>query len=377
MKVLFVTTNWPTESSPVNGTFVREHARAAAERAEVAVLYLERDAARRGVVDVMPIRGEEPPAWRARYRRFGRPISYAAFAAGPLVALRRLRRQGFDPDVLHAHSFLSALPALMLGRIYGKPVLYTEHWGIFLADNPGRLSPAMTRAARGALERASLVLPVSNELGDALRVLAPGTRFRVIPNAVDERLFRPPERRPRDRGTRLVTAGLLDTDRKGVDVLLEALSRLSELDGIHLDVVGDGAMRPGYERLTRRLGLEHAVTFHGLKSKPELAALMRGGDLFVLPSRYDNNPCVLLEAMASGLPAVATRVGGVPEALGETAGVLVDPSDPESLAAGIEDALERLDDFDREQIARRAHERYGREAISAQLADVYAEVAAR
>ena len=55
MKVLFVTTNWPTESSPVNGTFVREHARAAAERAEVAVLYLERDAARRGVVDVLSL----------------------------------------------------------------------------------------------------------------------------------------------------------------------------------------------------------------------------------------------------------------------------------------------------------------------------------
>jgi glycosyltransferase involved in cell wall biosynthesis len=377
VKVLFLTTNWPTESSPVNGTFVREHARAAAERAEVAVFYLERAAGRRGAVDVVPIREEEPPAWRVRYRRFGRPISYAAFAAGPLVALRRLRREGFDPDILHAHSFLSALPALMLGRIYDKPVVYSEHWGIFLADNPGRLSPAMTRAARAALERAALVLPVSEKLGDALRGLAPRARLRVVPNVVDERLFRPGERRRSHHGARLVTAGLLDTDRKGVDLLLEALSRLSERDSIHLDVVGDGAMRPKYERLASRLGLEEAVTFHGLKSKAELAALMRNGDLFVLASRYENNPCVLLEAMVSGLPAVATRVGGVPDALGETAGVLVNPSDPNSLAAGIEDALDRLDDFDREQIAHRARKRYGRQAVSTQLADVYAEVAAR
>jgi len=375
MKVLFLTTNWPTEDSPVNGIFVQEHARAAAQHAEVAVLYLERAPAERGAVDVVPLPGELP-AWRVRYRRLGRPASYAAFLAGPLTAYRKLRRGGFEPDVVHANSFLSALPALLLGRIARVPVVYTEHWTIFLPENPSRLSAPMLRGARLALRHADAVLPVSDHLGAALRRLAPGARLRVVPNAVDEHVFHPGRREQRDGTTRLLTAGLLDSDAKGVDLLLEALALLRE-PGLRLDVVGDGAKRVDYEALSRRLRLEQVVTFHGLKSKPQLAQLMREADLFVLASRYENSPCVLLEAMASGLPVAAARVGGVPEVVDDRAGVLVEPGEPARFAAGISAALARLDAFEREGIARRARERYGLQAVGRQLAEVYAEVVAR
>jgi glycosyltransferase involved in cell wall biosynthesis len=350
---------------------VREHARAAASHADVAVLHLERTSAARGVLDVVRIPGEEPPTWRVRYRRFPRPASYAAFFAGPLVAARWLGRAGWTPDVIHAHSALSALPALALGRVLDLPVAYTEHWGVFLQDDPPGLTRAMRLVARTALERADVVLPVSAELAEALRRIAPRARRRVLPNAVDERVFHPDRARPSGGPGRLVTAGLLDSDGKGVDVLLEALARLDHPAGVRLDVVGDGARRPHYERLAQRLGLAETVRFHGLRRKPELAALMREADLFVLGSRADNSPCVLLEAMATGLPVVATRVGGVPELVGADAGLLVDPGDAESLAAGIGTALARLDEFDRTQIARRVHHRYGHGPVGRKLAQVY------
>jgi glycosyltransferase involved in cell wall biosynthesis len=115
------------------------------------------------------------------------------------------------------------------------------------------------------------------------------------------------------------------------------------------------------------------VTFHGLRPKPELAALMREADLFVLASRFENNPCVAIEAMASGLPVVATRVGGLPELVDERSGLLAEPRDPESIAARIGEALRRLDRFDREEIARRTRERFGREQVASLLAEVYQE----
>jgi glycogen synthase len=373
VNVLFLTTNWPRPESPIDGIFVREHARAAAEVADVRVLHLVRAPASLGLFRLDRIEGEELPTWRVPYRRFGKPLAQLAFLAGPLVAARRLRRAGWEPEVIHAHSFLSALPALLLGRLLRRPVVYTEHWTIFLPENPGELSVAMRRLARFALERADLVLPVSKDLERALRRFAPAVRTRVVPNVVDE-VFAPAQDRDA-KPTRLLTVGLLDTPRKGVDILLEALALVPDRERLRLDVVGEGELRPGYEALAERLGLAETVRFHALEPKPALAERMRSADLFVLASRYENNPCVVLEAMASGLPVVATRVGGVPELVTADSGRLAEPFDPSSLAAALEDAL--TGHFDREAIAAAARERYGRGAVARELRDVYERVSSR
>ena len=245
-----------------------------------------------------------------------------------------------------------------------QPVVYTEHWSAFLPEGGDRLSPAMRRVGKVALRRADLVLPVSEALRAALTRLAPRARMRVIPNVVDPSVFHPggaPD------PARLLTAGLLNDERKGLDLLLQAVAR-SDGD-LRLEVAGDGEKRGEYERLAASLGLDGAVGFRGLLSKPELAEAMRGSGLFVLGSRWENNPCVVLEALATGLPVVANRVGGLPELIDETNGVLVERADPEHFAAGIAEARHRQ--FDRAEIARRARERFGRDAVAAQLRDAY------
>jgi glycosyltransferase involved in cell wall biosynthesis len=354
MRVLFVTTSWPTEESPVDGVFVREHARAVASFADVRVLHLHRAPGRLERI------GDDPPAWRLGYRGLPRPFSYSAFLLGPL------RMRSWRPEIVHANSFLSTLAALPLRR----PVVYSEHWSAFLPEGGDRLSPAMRQAAKLALRRADVALPVSEALRTELARLAPRTRMRVVPNAVDERVFHPGQS-PEPR--RLLTAGLLNDGRKGLDLVLEALALTN--DNLRLEVAGDGEQRPEYERIAKKLSLDGMVTFRGLLSKPELADSMRSAGLFVLGSRWENNPCVVLEALASGLPVVANRVGGLPELIDETNGVLVEHADPERFAAGIADALERH--FDRVEIARRARERFGRDTVAALLRDAYDDALAR
>ena len=369
MNVLFVTTNWPRPDLPIDGIFVREHARAAALHADVRVLHLERSPGRSGLAETDPVAGEEPPTLRIRYRRFGKPVSFAAFVAGPLAAYRRLRRDGFEPDVLHANSHLSALPALALARLYRKPVVYSEHWSVFLPDNPAELAGGMSALARIALHEAHVVLPVSDAMRRALEAAGSPKRTVVVPNVVDELLFHP-EGGEREPGL-LLTAGMLgENQAKGVDYLLRAVALVN---GVRLDVVGDGQLRADYERLAHELGITDRVDFRGFLPKPELAERMRRADLFVLASRFENNPCVVLEAMASGLPVVATRVGGLPELVDETSGILVEPRDPQDVARGIREALEGR--FDRQVIAKGALERYSREAIGGQLAEIYGSVA--
>jgi glycosyltransferase involved in cell wall biosynthesis len=357
----------------VDGTFVREHGLAASLHCDVRVVHLLREPNARGLYAIERLDDGGLPVRRVRYRRFPRPLSYLAFLLGALAAARELGRDGFRPDVVHAHSFLSAVPSLVYARLRRLPVVYTEHWTIFTDENPGRLSRLHDRLANAVIGRVDLVLPVSQDLADALARRA-HARFEVVDNVVDTGLFTPPA--SRSTGARLLTVGLMTNGRKGVDYLLKAVARVhEERPDVELDVVGDGGLRPGYERLAGELGIADCVRFHGYRDKPAIAQLMREADLFTLGSRFENSPCVVIEAMASGLPVVATRVGGVPELVTDAVGVLAEPQDAESLAAAIETALGRLDGYDREAMVRTAKERFSRETVGARLTEIYGRLA--
>lgn len=372
MKTLFLTTSYPTEESPVAGIFVREHALAAAEHADVAVLHLDRRHGYRGIPKPLRIADAELPTWRVTYPWTPLPLSIASHFAAAARGWSAIRRSGFEPDVFHAHFFLAGVPAVMLGRRTRKPVVVTEQWSVFLPDDPMELTRPLRAAARFAYERADLVLPASDALRRGIESHGIHARFEVVPNVVDTSLFGVDDA---GRNGRLLAVGLL-YEAKGYEYLLEAQALLRR-DGrdVELDIVGDGPERAAYTRLADALGLGGHVVFHGIVSKAEVARRMRESSLFVLTSRYDNNPCVLIEAMASGLPAVATAVGGIPEVVDESSGILARPRDPRSIADAIATALDRPGGWDRRAIAAAAATRYGRDEIGRRLAEIYERLA--
>lgn len=370
MNVLFLTFTYPTPEVPQAGVFVVEHARAAARVANVAVVHLDRGAGQFALED---IGDAEFPTIRVHYPRSA--LAYPLHFVGAWLAVRRMRRRGFCPDVIHAHVFLAALPPLLLRPLFGNvPVVVTEQWSVFLPEDPATLSPLMLHAARRGLRRAARILPASDALRRGMEAVGVRGRFTVVPNVVDTSQFHPAERRSHDR-TRAVFVGLL-YEAKGLDLLLEAVALVEqERGGLDLVLVGDGPLADDLRDLARRRGIEHLVSFAGFLAKPAVAKILADADLFVLTSRYDNNPCALIEAQASGLPAVATRVGGIPEIV-EDGGVLADPT-PDSIARALLTMVESLDRFDRFALAERARTRYGVEAIATLLGRIYAEAHAR
>src|SRR6185312_3530334 len=154
---------------------------------------------------------------------------------------------------------------------------------------------------------------VSRHLREAIRSYGIDVPFEVVPNVVDTSLFFPPEKKRTGEGAtrRLLFVGNLEpSQHKGFPTLLRALTRLRDRTrDWQLDVVGDGPERPSYE-------------------KSVVAEMMRAAPLFVLPSRFDHLPCVVVEALASGLPVVSTTVGGIPELVDDQRGRLVPPDDP-------------------------------------------------
>jgi glycosyltransferase involved in cell wall biosynthesis len=160
---------------------------------------------------------------------------------------------------------------------------------------------------------------------------------------------------------RLVTAGRLDLT-KGHDILIEATARLvKEWPEVSLTILGEGACRPNLEALAGTLGIADRVRFAGVTPRPE--PLLAESDVFCFPSRSEAQGLALIEALAAGLPVVASAVGGILETVApEETGLLVEPGN----AAALADAIARLarDHELRSRLATTARERVSRWDVS-------------
>jgi glycosyltransferase involved in cell wall biosynthesis len=146
--------------------------------------------------------------------------------------------------------------------------------------------------------------------------------------------------RMRHEPIRCITVGTLAQMYKGTDILIRAIDALRHKGlPVHLRIVGDGQYRPELEKLCRDLGVDHLVEFVGqVPSGDAVRTLLDSSDLFVLPSRQEGLPRAMIEAMARGLPAIGTRVGGIPELLEPED--LVDANDVEGLASKIAEVMQ-------------------------------------
>jgi colanic acid/amylovoran biosynthesis glycosyltransferase len=141
-------------------------------------------------------------------------------------------------------------------------------------------------------------------------------------------------RKPRDRRFDILTVARLHPE-KGIEHGLRAVAALARRRpsaGVHYCIIGDGEDGDRLRLLTKRLGLGRVVEFLGPLSTPDVMDWMHASDLFLLPSLAGGTPTVLLEAQATGLPIVATDVGGVRDIVRPGAGFVVEPDDCEALA---------------------------------------------
>ncbi len=173
----------------------------------------------------------------------------------------------------------------------------------------------------------------------------------------------------------LVVARL--SPEKGLDDLLHAVALVRQKQAnFHVDIVGDGPQRDLLQGLAEQLGLTNWVTFHGYRPKVEISTMMRSSGFLALTSHWENQPVVLLEAMACGLPVIAPRVGGIPEVVSPDCGLLHTPGDIDEIAANLQTMLATLPNYSRSEISRYARQRFSMQAVGRQLSQIYQQALA-
>ncbi len=245
----------------------------------------------------------------------------------PLTALLRTEAV----DILHTRN-LACLESQLAGLAAAVPVrMHGEHgWDVVDLDGRNWRYRLLRRLFRAIVHH---YVVVSAHLADYLQQLGvPAHRISHITNGVDIRRFRPAGQRP-ERPFVIGSVGRMEAV-KDYPALARAFARLAgrfPAGSVRLAIVGDGSQRPAVEQVLAAAGLTAHSWLPGFRE--DIPAVLQQFDLFVLPSLGEGISNTILEAMASGLPVVATAVGGNPELVDDgVTGRLVPPGDPETLA---------------------------------------------
>lgn len=288
-----------------------------------------------------PFESKRLPATRWASRKASHRFRALLFLAAALKVVARKRR---DIDLVHLHGDYFEAAAAGAFRLLGIPTLLTLH---------GRLSPRVLRTVGRVYRLPSHIVAVSSPIAGQLEsIRIPPSRLTIQHSGVDKGLFHPPERKPPAPPFRVVVASTL-IPLKDHGTLIEAVRRLqAEGVDVQLEIVGAGPERARLERAA-----PPTIRFHGELDRSDLARLMQGCHAGALASvdtaqAGEGTPTFLMEAIACGLPFVATDSGGVPELASRSrAGLIVPQRRPDALVAALKKLATDNAEYDRRRRA--------------------------
>lgn len=302
-------------------------------------------------------------------------LSFLAFAVPRLRALAKHNRY----DACH---YYFGLPTGVLSCVPGAHRASPYIISLRGSDVPGyspelrKIHYFMSPITRRIWRRAHRVIANSQDLRRLAAASMPGLRVDVILNGA-AMPHTPSNDVQECAGGRILTVSRL-IERKGLDTLIQALAR-SRDRMLHLDIAGEGPEGPALRQLAHSIGVAGRVRFHGFVDRVRLATLYANADVFALVSRAESCSMAMLEAMAAGLPIVATKVGGNVELIEHGVnGLLVEPQNIEAL----ESALSALAADSQRRLRFGAYNRalieqhYGWRSVAQQYEAVFREVAA-
>jgi glycosyltransferase involved in cell wall biosynthesis len=297
-------------------------------------------------------------------------LNIRRWARSTLRRYRKYEKQFGKPHLILAHSVTWAgYAASLIKREKGIPYIVAEHRSFFVWSTPEArqmVKPFYLPFFEKAFRDCNRLVPVSESLLTGLRTLMPwiDEKVEVIPNMIREEMFLPPPEPRKTTPFLFFWAGRLE-HVKGIDLLLQAMSDLvaAGTGDFTVRLAGKGSLRNQLEQQAGSLGLGERVQFLGRISREEIQMELQRASCFILPTRYEAFGAVLIEAMATGLPVIATRSGGPQHVVPGEAGFLIEPENVSQLSAAMARMMEEYPRFDQDRIRAVTLERFGEKRV--------------
>ncbi len=376
MKILIITNGYPTQKYPLNGIFTYDQAKALQALGHEVTL---------AAVDLRSIR---------RWRRWGKyhfkqdniNIYNYSLPIGPFpiniltywgkkcflsIFKTIVKHQGL-PDIVHAHFYDNAYMATPIKEKYNIPFVITEHSSTL---NKDVVDDSVRYYAKCAYNKADKILAVSSILSNKIKNLF-GIDSIIVPNVLDLSSIKRVNKNDRQNNKNdvftMISIGLL-LKRKGFDLLINALEVLKGKK-FKLLVIGEGEEKNNLQKQINSLGLQENIFLLGFKKRNEISEILEQSDAFVLASHVETFGVVYIEAMAAGLPVIATACGGPEDFVNEQNGLLIPTNDIKALKNAITTMYNTYRNYDADAISEECIKKFSPHTIATQLTEIYKSI---
>ena len=368
-KILFISSWFPNKFEPTNGNFVQRHAEAVSLLHDVEVLHAIGDFNQKEkfVFDDQVINGIRTL------------IVYYKNSKNPLQNfLRRMKayQLGFKkiqkPDLVHGNVLHNNLLfAVYLKKKFGIPFVVTEHWTALREINRNKLPFQKKLIAKFIGNQSSMLLPVSKDLEKGLKSLPIKTKMKVVPNVVDDTVFKP-KTSENEKITFIHVSSLIP--RKNPEKIIEAAINLWEKGfDLNLKIGGDGDIKPLMNQIEKS-SFRDKIEIFGELTISEVAEKMKNADCFILFSDDENQPCVIAESFASGIKVISTNVGGISEFFPDNFGILLEKVDVKLLEEAMIKVLNSELNSSKKEISHYAEQTFSKQKIAEKFSEIYNQV---
>jgi len=373
MNVLIISRGYPNEKYKMNGIFEFDQAKALANAGH-KIIY--------AAVDLRSVR---------RIRKFGFESIYKdnvyieainipcgripKFILNKIsiIALKKLyskilKKYG-RPDIIHAHFIQYGYITAKVFENKNIPIVLTEHYS---AMNEDIINPYYFKLGSNTYSKVNKVLAVSSYLAANIK-----NKFNidaeVVPNIVDTEAFEFKTNTDikKDDMFNFVSIGSLNKNKR-MDMLIKAFYKgFKDYNNIKLFIFGDGPERKYLELLISKLKLEDKVFLMGLISREKIAEKLSCSNCFVLASKHETFGVAFIEAMAMGLPVIATKCGGPEDFVNESNGILIDKDNEEKLANAMQKMYNDIKKYDNKKISYEIKEKFSPQIVAKKLELIY------
>lgn len=370
-KILFLSSWYPVPNNPTHGIFVKRHAEAVSMLNEVYALYVYGSESLDE--EVITHVSENFTEHLIQYKK-----NYTT-SIGKYHQIKNIYEKSFKavmekhgrPDIIHLNViFPAGIFALHLSNKYNIPLVITEHWTGYLPEDGSYQGIIKKYFTKKVVQKAKIICPVTMHLEDNMRRHGLTGNYKTIPNVVDTEFFNANTISNEGLITFFHLSSLDERQKNPVSIIDSFLNIHKKHSNARLILAGDGENLNKLQKKYSHPSIEYY--FRPLGEK--LLKLYQRCDVFVLNSRYENLPVVLLEAMSCGKPVISSNVGGISEYINESNGILFSTSDVANLSVAMEKYIQIKYTFDAKTIRSLAIKSFSKKSIAACFDKIYNEL---